>query len=110
MREGRLVQIAPSDEILAKPADDFVASFVGVDRGLKRLRVRTLRDVALEQPEREPDPQAPRVTLDTSLHDTLSLMLADGRTELPVFNGSGGDVGTIRLETIARLLAPEGSR
>jgi osmoprotectant transport system ATP-binding protein len=34
---GRLAQFAPPAEILASPASDFVARFVGADRGLKRL-------------------------------------------------------------------------
>ena len=43
MRDGQLVQMATADDLLAKPADEFVAQFVGADRGLKRLRVRRLR-------------------------------------------------------------------
>ena len=35
---GRLVQFAAPDEMLAHPADAFVAGFVGTDRTLKRLR------------------------------------------------------------------------
>ena len=50
MRDGHLVQLATADELLAHPADEFVASFVGEDRGLKRLRVRTLRDIELDPP------------------------------------------------------------
>ena len=34
---GRLAQFGPPAEILANPASDFVARFVGADRGLKRL-------------------------------------------------------------------------
>ena len=34
---GHLAQFGPPEEILAAPADDFVARFVGADRGLKRL-------------------------------------------------------------------------
>ena len=34
---GILAQFAPPEEILANPASDFVARFVGADRGLKRL-------------------------------------------------------------------------
>src|SRR4051812_47968398 len=45
MREGHLVQLDTSDQLLASPVNDFVASFVGADRGLKRLSVWTLRDV-----------------------------------------------------------------
>ena len=34
---GRLAQFAPPGELLAAPADDFVAGFVGRDRGYRRL-------------------------------------------------------------------------
>ena len=37
MREGRLVQYDTPERILAYPADDFVAGFVGAERALKRL-------------------------------------------------------------------------
>jgi len=36
---GRIVQRGTPEEILAAPADDFVASFVGADRGKRRLTV-----------------------------------------------------------------------
>ncbi len=36
---GRIVQQGTPEEILANPADDFVASFVGSDRGKRRLTV-----------------------------------------------------------------------
>jgi osmoprotectant transport system ATP-binding protein len=34
---GHLEQYAPPDELLAEPASDFVADFLGAERGLKRL-------------------------------------------------------------------------
>lgn len=34
---GHLAQYAPPEELLARPADDFVTSFVGRDRGYRRL-------------------------------------------------------------------------
>ena len=42
MREGRLVQFASPDALLAAPADDFVARLVGADRALKRLSLLTV--------------------------------------------------------------------
>src|SRR5256886_11542079 len=42
---GRLVQFAAPDEMLAHPADDFVANFVGRDPTLKRLRLIRVREV-----------------------------------------------------------------
>ncbi len=44
---GVLAQFAPPADILAAPASDFVARFVGADRGLKRLSLTTLRDLEL---------------------------------------------------------------
>src|SRR5205823_10779391 len=49
LREGGvLAQYDTPDRILAAPADDFVARFVGADRGLKRLALRKLSEVELE--------------------------------------------------------------
>lgn len=48
LREGgRLAQYATPDELLASPADEFVAKFVGADRGLKRLTLSHLGDIEL---------------------------------------------------------------
>ena len=48
MREGgTLAQFAPPAELLAHPASDFVARFVGADRALKRLTLRRVRDLPL---------------------------------------------------------------
>jgi osmoprotectant transport system ATP-binding protein len=48
LREGgRLAQFDPPDVLLAKPVDDFVANFVGADRGLKRLSLRRVADLRL---------------------------------------------------------------
>jgi osmoprotectant transport system ATP-binding protein len=106
MRDGHLVQMAGADELLAKPANEFVASFVGADRGLKRLRVRTLKDLELEPlPEDDQVPE-PRLPLETSLHDAFSTMLAEGKRSLSVTDGNGNTIGTVRIETITQLIAP----
>src|SRR5215207_6134250 len=44
---GKLAQFDTPEAILANPADEFVADFVGADRGLKRLGLRKLADVDL---------------------------------------------------------------
>ena len=46
---GRLVQYAPPAELLDAPANDFVARFVGADRGLKRLSLIAVGDMRLRQ-------------------------------------------------------------
>jgi osmoprotectant transport system ATP-binding protein len=44
---GVLAQFGTPDEILSHPASEFVARFVGADRGLKRLSLTRVRDVAV---------------------------------------------------------------
>ena len=47
---GHLAQYAPPSEILASPASEFVARFVGADRGLKRLSLTRVGELELQQP------------------------------------------------------------
>ncbi len=47
---GRVEQYATPAELLGRPANDFVADFVGSDRGLKRLAVTSIDRRDLEQP------------------------------------------------------------
>jgi osmoprotectant transport system ATP-binding protein len=103
MRDGHLVQLDSADRLLASPADDFVASFVGEDRGLKRLRVRKLDELELDPPAG--DDSSASVSSDTTLHFALSRMLAEGTTRLNVVDGDTA-VGSVSLGTITRLIAP----
>jgi osmoprotectant transport system ATP-binding protein len=110
MRDGHLVQWGTADEILAHPADEFVASFVGADRGLKRLRVRTLGDLELEPLAAAGNDGGPSVALGSSLRDVLSLMLSEGRTAVAVHDGDKShQVGLVRLEMITGALGPRGT-
>jgi osmoprotectant transport system ATP-binding protein len=103
LREGSvLAQYAPPDELLAAPADEFVAQFVGVDRGLKRLALSRLADVEL-LPRRD-DHGAGTVDVETSLRDAASLMLADGNRPLTVVDGDGRPLGQVSLELISEAL------
>jgi len=47
---GRVAQFGTPTELLASPASDFVARFVGADRGLKRLSLSRVRDIELQRP------------------------------------------------------------
>ncbi|MGZ6371950.1 MAG: ABC transporter ATP-binding protein [Candidatus Limnocylindria bacterium] len=49
-RGGILAQFDTPDAILAAPASEFVARFVGADRGLKRLSLGRVRDLPLTAP------------------------------------------------------------
>ena len=106
LRDGELVQYDTPDRILAEPANEFVADFVGADRGLKRLRVWTLSDLELESAG-EGATSLPSAREDTSLRDALSLMLVEGAGRLTVLDSSGAAKGTVALETITRLIGPK---
>jgi osmoprotectant transport system ATP-binding protein len=105
LRDGELVQYDTPDNILAAPANDFVADFVGADRGLKRLRVWRLGDLDLDPPPDEPD--GPTATEDTSLRDALSMMLVEGTERIVVVDENGRPTGTVALESITRLIGPD---
>jgi osmoprotectant transport system ATP-binding protein len=105
LREGgHLAQYDTPDRILAHPADDFVARFVGADRGLKRLALRRLEEIELEPLDGDVPP-GPQVPGSTTLRDALSLMMSEGADPLVVVDGDGTPVGKISVARVGRLLA-----
>jgi osmoprotectant transport system ATP-binding protein len=103
LREGGvLAQYAPPDELLAAPADEFVASFVGRDRALKRLALSRVDELALMPADGAP--HGAEVAPDTSLRDALSLLISDGDRPLAVLDGDGNVAGLVSLELIRAAL------
>jgi osmoprotectant transport system ATP-binding protein len=100
LKDGELVQYGTPDEILTNPVDDFVADFVGADRGLKRLRLRTLADIELEPVEAIGENGVPTVREETSLHDALSMMVTRRASRLVVVRGDDEPCGCVDLETL----------
>ncbi|GAB3627142.1 glycine/betaine ABC transporter ATP-binding protein [Pandoraea terrae] len=76
-RQGRLVQFAQPDALLAKPVDEFVASFVGHDRILKRLLLVRAEDAATPQPTVRPQTPASEAFALMDELDTRSLVVVD---------------------------------
>jgi len=109
LREGgRLAQYATPAEILTSPADQFVASFVGADRALKRLGLSTLADVKLVSPNGQ-GPSDRRVSVQASVRDALSALLAAGGEPLTVVDADDQVVGLATLELIGGLLGANGA-
>jgi osmoprotectant transport system ATP-binding protein len=105
LREGgRLAQYDTPEAILASPADDFVARFVGADRGLKRLALRRLDEVEL-LPASAADGDMPECSGETTLRDALSLMLTEGSTGVLVRAPDGNVQGYLTFEVVSRLLS-----
>ncbi|MGP5056843.1 ABC transporter ATP-binding protein [Brachybacterium paraconglomeratum] len=82
---GRIAQVGTPQEILADPADDFVASFVGADRGARTLHVERVdgRDVVVDA-----DGRAAGVLADAPAHGGAGSSAAD--------EGRAGDRGQER--------------
>jgi osmoprotectant transport system ATP-binding protein len=110
LREGGvLAQYDTPQEILTRPADSFVAEFVGADRGLKRLALTTLAELDLLQPnglraEENPDGSR-RVPRETSVRDALSVLLTGGGEPLTVIDPEGRVEGLVTLTLVEQLLA-----
>src|SRR5215210_6874561 len=97
LREGGvLAQYDTPERILSEPADDFVARFVGADRGLKRLSLTRLDELDLEPAN---GALGPLLDGETTLRDALSAMLNDGARSVVVDTGDGAR----RMLTLDRL-------
>jgi osmoprotectant transport system ATP-binding protein len=103
LREGGvLAQYDTPDAILAHPADDFVTQFIGDDRALRRLALRTLADIRLD-PAAGAD-QAPRVQSRTTVRNAVSLLLETDADHLVVENDDGTVRGSFRWHDATELL------
>jgi osmoprotectant transport system ATP-binding protein len=98
MRDGRLVQYDTPDRLLAAPANDFVADFVGADRALRRLSLVRAADAA-EPGRADGDLALPG---SVSLREVLSALLAGGRDGATIFDEAGQPLGQVTLAGIRR--------
>jgi osmoprotectant transport system ATP-binding protein len=104
MRAGKLVQFAPPADLLAHPTNDFVAQFVGSDRGLKRLALLTVGGVDLDPPvDSAKVDGAPVLAPSQSLRDALTAMLAS-ETQVGLVKDGDRYLGVLTLSTIGRML------
>jgi osmoprotectant transport system ATP-binding protein len=100
LKEGELVQYGSPDEILANPTNDFIADFVGADRGLKRLLLRKLAEIELAPATNGEADDLPTVEEQTCLRDALSLMVTRRVSALTVVGAGGERRGTVSMETL----------
>jgi osmoprotectant transport system ATP-binding protein len=97
---GVLAQYDTPDAILEQPADDFVARFIGEDRALRRLALKTLRQVQLQPVT---DERGRHVSPETTVRNAVSLMLETGTPQVVVVE-DGRELGAFRLQDAGALL------
>jgi osmoprotectant transport system ATP-binding protein len=103
LREGGvLVQYDTPDAILGQPADDFVKQFIGEDRALRRLALRTLESV--------PSATVPagaagaRIPKETTIRNAVSQMLETNEDQVVIVDDDGSELGVFRLSDAGDLL------
>ena len=101
MKEGGiLAQYATPRELLESPADEFVESFVGSDRGLKALALYRVSDLELG-PIREGSPV--EIDVEETLRDALSqMLLADA--DYARVRVDGEMAGTVTIDQVREVV------
>ncbi len=85
---GRLLQYDTPARLLARPVDDEVATFVGAERGLRRLSVTRIDPDHLEPVEGVKAAElSSTVAVGATLEEALALMLRDDRPMVGVTDG-----------------------
>jgi osmoprotectant transport system ATP-binding protein len=99
---GVLEQYDPPADLLDRPADDFVAEFVGSDRGIKRLGVTPIPLDALRPAGsgRSDQDGTPAVAADGTLRDALAALLAGGTGSVAVRDADGSVLGVLTADDI----------
>ncbi|MFE0021063.1 ABC transporter permease subunit [Amycolatopsis sp. NPDC059021] len=99
-----IAQYDTPEAILAAPADDYVASFIGNGRNLKRLGLIRLRDVELGAVPAISDGLR-SLPADATLRDALDVMVHGGGTEVLVTD-DGRPLGVCGLPGLVATLRP----
>ena len=107
---GILAQYDTPENILTNPASDFVSSFVGADRVLKRLSLLRVGDMQLGLANGDGD-GLPLISGDLTVRDALSELIGAGSTR-GVVEGENGDTRRrlLTLDDIEKLTGAGNTR
>jgi osmoprotectant transport system ATP-binding protein len=100
---GILAQYDSPENILSNPNSEFVASFVGSDRILKRLSLVRVGDIELE-PANGGTEDLPRISERLTVRDALSEIIGSGATKGVV--EKDGEKRLLTIDTIEELSRP----
>jgi osmoprotectant transport system ATP-binding protein len=106
-RTGRLEQYAVPDELLGRPANEFVAGFVGSDRTLKRLRRIAVSEV-MSADTGAVAAEMPSVGPNDDLRRVATLFLEQGVDVLRCVDVGGRVIGQVTRAAVAARLAATG--
>ncbi|UQX01707.1 ATP-binding cassette domain-containing protein [Streptomyces sp. RerS4] len=102
---GTIEQFARPATVLAAPATPYVASFVGADRGLKRLAVTAVGPADLTASPQGATTPAASVVLGATLREALAALLQEDSGRIGVTDPDSGElVGVLTPEDVHRAL------
>jgi osmoprotectant transport system ATP-binding protein len=96
---GILEQFASPDELLRAPANEFVASFLGRERALRRLALQRI-DQGTTGSAPESEDRLPSVSASAPLREALDALVASGAALVVVRDESGAAVGSLDMAII----------
>ena len=99
MRDGAIVQIGTPEDLVAHPADEYVANFV---RDIAKSHVLTLRYLA-RPPRAGEATDGPELNADMIIRDACSLIIADHRPIRVSDNGKA--LGVVSSDDVLRIIA-----
>ncbi|MCO6187478.1 glycine betaine/L-proline ABC transporter ATP-binding protein [Rhizobium sp. L1K21] len=104
LRDGEMVQDGSPQDIVMRPADDYVSEFIkDINRG------RVIKVGSLADPAASASDGAPIIVADTALETALSTLVAAPGQSCRITKKDGSDLGTLTLErAVAALHAPAG--
>ncbi|MBS0573385.1 MAG: glycine betaine/L-proline ABC transporter ATP-binding protein [Proteobacteria bacterium] len=104
LRDGEVIQQGTAQDIVLKPADDYIASFVKeVNRG-RVIQVEAVMRPAADGAHRSALP----VPAGTTLDDAARALALAGRDELAVTDASGRPVGILAMADLVTAMVPPG--
>jgi osmoprotectant transport system ATP-binding protein len=98
---SRIEQFDTPARILAAPANDYVASFIGQGAALKRLALIPVSEARLGS---SATGRGPRVELTASLRDALDTLVLTGSLSIDVVDAAGVIHGTLNHAAISEVL------
>jgi osmoprotectant transport system ATP-binding protein len=106
--QAQIAQYDTPERILAHPASEYVAEFLGRERLVRRMLVVQIDPHTLEHPDGAPSREEPRVPLSSNLTDAFAAALASPTERAAVFDGDrylGDFTATSLLESLRRASA-----
>ena len=106
MRDGRFVQVGPPEDIVSKPADDYVRDFV---RDVPRSHVISVESIMAPATDADTFTSAHRILKSTKVRDAVGAVAAtDG--PVAIVDSTGAVVGSIDRVSVLKVIAGTDAR